>query len=61
MPLYFRIKHDKPGIITMANCGPDTNGSQFIIIAKKLSVLDGTNVAFGRVIAGMNTLQQVGM
>jgi cyclophilin family peptidyl-prolyl cis-trans isomerase len=55
----FKIKHDKAGIVTMANWGPNTNGSQFIITAKKLSILDGCNVAFGQVIAGFHVLSQL--
>ncbi|CAG7720090.1 unnamed protein product [Allacma fusca] len=55
----FKIKHDKCGIVTMANWGPNTNGSQFIITAKKMSILDGCNVAFGQVIAGFHVLSQL--
>ena len=43
----------------MANYGPNTNGSQFIITAKKLSILDGTNVVFGQVVGGMSVLTKV--
>jgi cyclophilin family peptidyl-prolyl cis-trans isomerase len=55
----FTFKHDQPGVLSMANSGPDTNGSQFMISAKRLSVLDGKNVVFGRVTGGMNVLQKL--
>ncbi|CAG7837054.1 unnamed protein product [Allacma fusca] len=55
----FIFKHDKPGVLSMANSGPNTNGSQFMIAAKRLSVLDGTNVVFGQVINGMSILQKL--
>ncbi|SBT75223.1 peptidyl-prolyl cis-trans isomerase, putative [Plasmodium ovale] len=46
----FDIKHDKEGLLSMANSGPNTNGCQFFITTKKCEWLDGKNVVFGRII-----------
>ena len=52
----FKIKHNKKGIISMANKGPNTNNSQFFITFKELPELDDKHVAFGEIIEGYEIL-----
>jgi cyclophilin family peptidyl-prolyl cis-trans isomerase len=55
----FIIPHDQPGILSMANSGPNTNGSQFIITTTKAPWLDGRLVAFGRVSSGLDIVMKL--
>jgi cyclophilin family peptidyl-prolyl cis-trans isomerase len=55
----FKVEHTERGMLSMANCGPDTNGSQFFVTFRDVAHLNGKHVVFGRIKEGLDVVRMM--